>query len=81
MKWICIALLKVYKAIISPLLGKSCIYTPSCSVYAMEAYEEHGFFKGSFLTAKRVFSCNPWSKKGGADFVPYNLRGEIKWSL
>lgn len=81
MKWICIALLKVYKAILSPLLGKSCIYTPSCSVYAMEAYKEHGFFIGSFLTAKRVFSCSPWSKKRGVDLVPYNLRGEIKWSL
>lgn len=80
MKWFCILLLKLYKATLSKLLGKKCIFTPTCSVYSMEAYRRHGFFKGSYLTAKRVAKCAPWGK-GGIDLVPLNLKGEIKWSL
>lgn len=70
-----------YKATLSKIFGKSCIYTPTCSVYGMEAYKQHGFFVGTYLTAKRVFSCAPWSKRRGIDLVPLNLKGEIKWSL
>lgn len=80
MKWFCIFLLKIYKATLSKLLGKTCIFTPTCSVYAMEAYREHGFFGGSYLTARRLLRCAPWNK-GGFDSVPPNLKGEIKWSL
>jgi len=80
MKWFCILLLKIYKATLSKLLGKKCIYTPTCSVYSMEAYRRHGFISGSIMTAKRLLRCAPWHK-GGFDPVPYNLKGEIKWSL
>ena len=79
MKYGCIALLKLYKATLSKLKGgKVCIYTPSCSVYSMEAYAEHGFFVGSWLTLKRLLRCAPWGK-GGFDPVPVNLRGNRKW--
>ena len=80
MKYLCIALLKLYKATISKWKGKRCIYTPSCSVYGMEAYSEHGFFVGSYLTLRRVLRCAPWGK-GGFDPVPTNLRGNMKWHV
>ncbi|MEG1706588.1 MAG: membrane protein insertion efficiency factor YidD [Clostridia bacterium] len=80
MKYLCIALIKLYKATLSKLLGRRCIYTPSCSVYGMEAYLEHGTIKGTYLTAKRLARCAPWGK-GGFDPIPYNLKGKIKWSL
>ena len=81
MKYVAIALLKLYKATLSKLKGgKKCIYTPSCSVYSMEAYERHGFLVGSWLTFKRLIRCAPWGK-GGFDPVPTNLRGKMKWHV
>lgn len=80
MKWICIGLLKVYKAVLSPMLGKSCIYTPTCSVYGMEAFREFGTLKGGILTLKRVLRCAPWGK-GGFDPIPYHFKGDLKWML
>lgn len=79
MKYLCIALLKLYKATLSKLKGgKRCIFSPSCSVYSMEAYGEYGFFAGSWLTLKRLLRCRP-GKKGGFDPVPANIRGKMKW--
>lgn len=81
MKYIAIALLKLYKATLSEWKGgKKCIFTPSCSVYSMEAYNEFGFFKGSALTAKRLLRCAPWGK-GGFDPIPVNLKGKMKWHV
>lgn len=80
MKYIAIALLKLYKATISKWKGKRCIYAPSCSVYSMEAYARFGFFKGSWLTFKRLVKCAPWGK-GGFDPVPVNLKGNMKWHV
>lgn len=79
MKYVAIFLLKLYKATFSKLKGKkTCIYSPSCSVYSMEAYKSHGFIKGSWLTIKRLARCAPWGK-GGFDPVPHNLKGNMKW--
>ncbi len=78
MKYVAIALLKVYKATISKIKGKRCIFTPSCSVYSMEAYKEYGFFKGSWLTLRRLVRCAPWGK-GGFEPIPTNLKGKMKW--
>ena len=64
---ILIALIKVYQWTLSPLIGSSCRYTPTCSNYGLEAIEKHGPFKGSWLTLKRVLSCNPW---GGSGYDP-----------
>ena len=64
-----IILIKIYRIFISPLLGKNCIYTPSCSEYGIIALKKHGIFKGSFLTAKRILRCNSLFK-GGYDPVP-----------
>jgi len=64
-----ILLIKIYRILISPYLGKNCIYTPSCSKYGIIALRKHGIFKGSFLTAKRILRCNSLFK-GGYDPVP-----------
>jgi len=64
-----IFLIKIYRLFFSPLLGKNCIYTPSCSEYGIIALRKHGIFKGSFLTAKRILRCNSLFK-GGYDPVP-----------
>ena len=69
MKRILLALLRFYKRYISPLLPDACIYTPTCSEYAMEAIEVHGAFKGTLLAIWRVLRCNPFSR-GGYDPVP-----------
>ena len=60
-----IALIKVYKYSISPLLGESkCRYQPSCSTYAIEALQKYGLFKGTYLAIKRILSCHPWGGHG-----------------
>ena len=70
MKKICIGLIKFYRKNISPLKGHGvCKFTPTCSQYALEAYEKYGFFKGTALTIWRILRCNPFSK-GGYDPVP-----------
>lgn len=70
MKKICIALIKFYRKYLSPLKGAGCCrFTPTCSEYALLAYEKYGFFKGTVLTVWRILRCNPFSK-GGYDPVP-----------
>lgn len=62
-----IFLIRVYQYTLSPFIGRSCRYTPSCSHYSVEAIEKHGPFKGGKMAAKRVASCNPW---GGSGYDP-----------
>jgi len=71
MRKVFIGLIKIYQIFISPLLGPSCRYYPTCSEYAFEAIELHGVIKGSFLAIKRVLRCHPGCK-GGIDHVPEN---------
>ncbi len=61
---------KLYQYLISPLISPSCRYTPSCSVYTIEALKKHGPFKGLWLSIKRIISCNPWWGGSGHDPVP-----------
>ena len=63
-----IQIIKGYKFLISPLLGNNCRYFPNCSDYSIEALRTYGFFKGLFMTIKRVLSCHPF-KEGGIDPV------------
>jgi putative membrane protein insertion efficiency factor len=72
-----ILLLKGYKHFLSPLFPPACRYTPTCSEYAAEAFQKHGFLAGFFLTAKRLLSCNPWGGSG-YDPVPDKLCGAKK---
>ena len=70
---ILIHLIKGYKFLISPLLGNSCRYLPTCSEYSMEALKTYGLFKGLYLSLKRILSCHPIKFLGGGDgFDPVN---------
>lgn len=62
-------LIRFYQIALSPVFGQHCRYTPTCSTYAIEAIEKYGAFKGAWLAAKRLVSCNPWHE-GGYDPVP-----------
>lgn len=62
-------LVRGYQLLVSPLLPPSCRYYPSCSAYAVEALRVHGLFRGSWLAARRLARCHPWTA-GGVDHVP-----------
>lgn len=64
--WCCI---RFYQLCISPLLPPQCIYTPTCSQYAIEAINKYGVIKGGYLAIKRILRCHPWHE-GGYDPVP-----------
>lgn len=62
--WLFLGIIKLYQLLLSPLLGASCRFTPTCSQYGVEAIKKHGPFKGGWLTLKRIASCHPWGKHG-----------------
>jgi putative membrane protein insertion efficiency factor len=65
-KKILILLVRFYQLTISPLLGQTCRFYPTCSQYAIEALKKHGALKGTWLAIKRVCKCHPWHP-GGKD--------------
>jgi len=69
MQTVLIALLRFYKLAVSPLLGNRCRFYPSCSDYAREAIQYHGAARGTYLAARRLCRCHPFSA-GGVDLVP-----------
>ncbi|NQX13993.1 membrane protein insertion efficiency factor YidD [Microbacteriaceae bacterium VKM Ac-2855] len=71
-----VLLLRVYRAVISPLYGDVCRYYPSCSAYALQAVQMHGLLPGSVLAARRLLRCHPWAA-GGIDDVPASTR--LRW--
>lgn len=62
-----ILLIRIYQVTLSPFIGNSCRYTPTCSNYGIEAIQKYGALKGGWLTFKRILSCNPW---GGSGYDP-----------
>lgn len=62
-------LIQAYRFGISPFLGRSCRFHPSCSEYALESLERHGVFRGLWLAVRRIGRCHPWHP-GGYDPVP-----------
>lgn len=62
-------LVRGYQIVISPILGPSCRYYPTCSAYALQAVERHGALRGSGLALRRIARCHPWHE-GGYDPVP-----------
>ena len=68
-QFLLISAVKAYRLLISPALGASCRFTPSCSAYGIEALGQHGALAGSYLTLRRLVRCNPWCD-GGHDPVP-----------
>ena len=73
--YILIKLIKGYKFLISPLLGNSCRYFPTCSEYSIEALNEFGLVKGIYLSLRRIISCHPWGK-GGFDPIKKEMKGK-----
>lgn len=64
LKYILIFLIKGYRKYISPLLGPNCRFQPTCSQYSLEAVEKYGFFKGGYLSIKRILKCHPFHPGG-----------------
>jgi len=64
-----VGLLRVYQTFVSPMTGPTCRYYPSCSQYALVAVQRHGALRGSWLAARRLARCHPWTP-GGVDDVP-----------
>ena len=62
-------LVRAYRLLLSPWLGSSCRFEPTCSAYSLQALEQHGAAKGSYLTLRRLARCHPWCV-GGHDPVP-----------
>ena len=62
-------MVKAYRLLLSPWLGQSCRFEPTCSVYALQALEQHGAGVGSYLMVARIARCQPWCA-GGHDPVP-----------
>lgn len=69
MRKLLILFLRFYQLALSPYLGSSCRYSPTCSRYAMDALDKYGAAQGSWLAVKRVLRCHPWHA-GGYDPVP-----------
>ena len=69
MRKLAIVPIQFYRYAISPLMARHCRFYPSCSCYAQEAIETHGFLRGSWLAVRRLGRCHPWNP-GGYDPVP-----------
>jgi len=64
-----IGLIKGYQYLLSPWVGNSCRFSPTCSNYACQALNKHGSLRGSWLTMRRLLRCHPWHP-GGHDPIP-----------
>jgi putative membrane protein insertion efficiency factor len=67
-KYLGIALVYGYRRLISPLFPGSCKFHPTCSQYAIDALRKYGLVRGSYLAARRLARCHPWSH-GGVDYA------------
>lgn len=68
-----IALIQLWRWLVSPVIGPSCRFQPSCSAYGIEALRRHGLVLGLWLTARRLIRCHPWGGHG-YDPVPDEVR-------
>lgn len=66
MAGLAIFLIRFYQKVISKyiLIGKNCRFYPTCSEYSLQAYTKYGFFKGSYLSMKRILKCHPFHDGG-----------------
>jgi hypothetical protein len=69
MRHVFIWLVRLYQVGVSPLLGPSCRYFPTCSAYAIEALEKYGAWRGGWMALRRIGRCHPF-RAGGFDPVP-----------
>ena len=69
MNKVVLGFIRIYQRLLSPYLPSLCRYTPTCSEYAIQSFEKHGFLIGIWLTIKRLARCNPFGSSG-LDPVP-----------
>ncbi|MEA5579853.1 membrane protein insertion efficiency factor YidD [Nodularia harveyana UHCC-0300] len=69
MKLLFISLIKGYRMFISPMFPPSCRFQPTCSMYAIEAIERFGVWRGGWMATWRILRCHPFHP-GGYDPVP-----------
>lgn len=72
MRALLMGLVRGYRLLLSPWLGSSCRFEPTCSVYSLQALQQYGAAAGSCLTVRRLARCHPWCQ-GGLDPVPQEL--------
>ena len=72
MRALLMGLVRGYRLLLSPWIGSACRFEPTCSVYSLQALEQHGAAAGSYLTLRRLARCHPWCE-GGLDPVPQEL--------
>jgi len=77
MQWLLLKIIRVYQLFLSPILGSSCRFEPTCSSYSYQAISRHGAIKGFWLSLKRISKCHPWGKEG-YDPVPELQQPESK---
>jgi len=59
-----ISIIKIYQIVLSPLLGKTCRFNPTCSNYSKLSIDKFGIIKGFYLSIKRLLRCHPWGSSG-----------------
>lgn len=57
-------LIRCYQTGISPILGRSCRFTPTCSQYAIEVLRKDGLWRGGYRTVRRILRCHPFHPGG-----------------
>ena len=77
MRTLLIGLITLYRYGLSPLLGPSCRFHPSCSCYARQSIERFGASRGAWLALTRIARCHPWNA-GGYDPVPQNWQSRFE---
>ena len=78
LKILLIGLIKLYKIIISPLIGNNCRYLPTCSDYFIDCLNEYGLIKGFVKGTKRILSCHPIKFLGGGSGLDYVPKKKLK---
>ncbi len=70
MQKLLMALVKGYRLLLSPWLGSSCRFEPTCSAYSLQALEQYGAAVGSYMTVHRLLRCHPWCEGGHDPSAP-----------